>query len=265
MGRASGSRLMQASTNAMYWAAHYDTSTLKVFRWGDKAGNADTNMAAINTYCNSDFTTLAPDGQQWLDNTRGAGIGSIIAATRRQASDNKGHGEVWFGWTAARDDSGCTQGRPQPYVKIVRIDEKILTPVGEYHIWNTPYAFAYPSLGTAPNGDIGVSVAFGGPSDYASTSVGYLGDYVVYYVEKSDVTLTFPLFNADGTPELDSNHKPVLGTRYGDMFAVRNSGPDNTFLSSLGYSYKFVDPTMSKDCSVPPGYTYRTHYVQWSR
>jgi hypothetical protein len=140
-----------------------------------------------------------------------------------------------------------------------------LDSVGEYHIWNTPYAFAYPSLATAPNGDIGVSVAFGGPSDFASTTVGYLGDYVVYYVEASDLTLTFPLFNQDGTPMLDGNGNPVLGTRFGDMFAVRNSGPEGTLLSSEGYVYKFVDATKSKDCTVAPGCTFRTHYEQWGR
>ena len=73
----------------------------------------------------------------------------------------------------------CTQGRPQPFVKIARVDDQTLDTVGEYHIWNSAYAFAYPSLARDPNGEIGVSVAFGGPSNYASTTVGYLGDFVV--------------------------------------------------------------------------------------
>jgi hypothetical protein len=261
--KAYAGRLTQGSSDAMYWAGHIDTSSLEIFHWPDNSNASDLHTATINSYCNSDFTTLAPDGQQWLDNLRSAGTGAIIALTRKPSKN--GNGEVWIGWTAARDDAGCTQGRPQPYVKIVRIDDKTLDSVGEYHIWNTPYAFAYPSLGTAPNGDIGVSVAFGGPSDYGSTTVGYLGDFVVYYVEKSDVTLTFALNNADGTPKVDGNGNPVLGTRFGDMFAVRNSGTDNTFLSSLGYSFRFVDPTQSTNCGVPPGCTYRTHYEQWRR
>ena len=65
----------------------------------------------------------------------------------------------------------------QTYVKIVRVDDTTLDSVGEYHIWNTPYAIAYPALATDPNSNIGVSVAFGGPSNYASTTVGYLGDF----------------------------------------------------------------------------------------
>jgi hypothetical protein len=257
MGNASASRLTQNSSDAMYWGGHSDTSHLEVFHWADNSNSLDTHVTPINLDCNADFTSLAPDGQQWLS-LYPAGMGAIIAATRKPGV-NGANGEVWLGWDAARDDANCTQGRPQPYVKIVRIDDTTLDSVGEYHIWNTPYAFAYPSLGTAPNGDIGVSVAFGGPNDYGSTSVGYLGDYVVYYVEASDITPTAP------TGTLDSQGNPVLYTRFGDMFAVRNSGPGNTYFSSLGYAYKFVDATKSKNCSVAGSCAYRMHYEQWSR
>jgi hypothetical protein len=263
--KADASRLTQNSPDAMYWAGHVDTSHLEVFHWADDSNSVDPHVAPVNTWCNGDFTTLAPDGQQWLDNFHAAGTGAVIAATHQPAVSDAAHGEVWLGWTAARDDAGCTQGRPQPYVKIVRIDDTTLDSVGEYHIWNTPYAFAYPSLGTASTGEIGVSVAFGGPSDFGSTTVGYLGDYVVYYVEASDLTLTFPLKNADGTPMLDGNGNPVLRTRFGDMFAVRDSGPEGTLLSSEGYAYKFVDKAQSTNCAVAPGCTYRIHYEQWGR
>jgi hypothetical protein len=264
--RAVFGRLTQGSPAAMYWAGHVDTSHLEVFHWADGASTVDLHVTAVDTWCNSDFTTLAPDGQQWLDNLRAAGTGSVVAATYKPGSgQTAGHGEVWLGWTAGRDSAGCTQGRPQPYVKIARIDDTTLDSVGEYHIWNTPYAFAYPSLATSPAGDIGVSVAFGGPGDFASTTVGYLGDFVVYYVEASDLTLTFPLNNPDGTALLDSAGNPVLGTRFGDMFAVRRSGPDDSLFSSEGYAYKFVDATQSTSCAVAPGCTFRTHYEQWGR
>jgi len=263
--KAYASRLTQGSADAMYWAGHVDQSHLEIFHWADSSGNVDIHLTQEDKYCNSDFTILAPDGKQWLDNTRAAGTGAIIAATRQPPLNGAAHGEVWFGWDAARDDSNCSQGRPQPYVKIVRVDDSSLDSVGEYDIWNTPYAFGYPSLGTAPNGDIGVAVSFGGPSNYASTTVGYLGDYVVYYVQTSDITLTFQLINSDGTPKVDSNGDPVLGTRYGDMFAVRTSGRANTDFSSLGYAYNFVDGTKSTNCSVSPGCTYNLHYEQWGR
>jgi hypothetical protein len=133
-------------------------------------------------------------------------------------------------------------------VKIVRIDDATLNSVGEYHIWNTPYAFGYPSLGSAPNGDIGVNVSFGGPSNYAASTVGYLGDYVVYFTDESAASVNF-------SP----------GTRYGDMFAVRRSGPGDADFSSEAYSFQFVDATKSTSCATAPGCIYRLHYEQFGR
>jgi hypothetical protein len=34
--------------------------------------------------------------------------------------------------------------------------------------------------------EIGVAVSFGGPSNYAGSTVGYLGDYVVNYTDEGD-------------------------------------------------------------------------------
>jgi hypothetical protein len=151
-------------------------------------------------------------------------------------------------------------------VKIARVDDQTLDTVGEYHIWNPSFAFAYPALATDPNANIGVSVAFGGTANYASTSVGYLGDFVVYYVEASDVTLTFT--QTTGKPPktiVDSAGNPVLFTRYGDYFAVRNSGADGTLFSSQGYAVKLVNPATSTNCTTAPGCNFRPHYEQWGR
>lgn len=262
LDNAWGGRLTQQSTDGMYWAGHVDTSHLEVYHWPDSSGDVTSNVTSNNTWCNSDYTSLAPDNQQWIDFTRAAGSGRVIAGAR-QASVNDKTGTVWLGWGAARDDSSCKSGRPQPYVDIAQIDPNSLNVVGEYDIWNTPYAFAYPSLGASPNGDMAVTVSFGGPTDYGSSSVGYLGDYVVYYVDESTVTLTFQL-TKNGVPEVNSQGQPVLGTRYGDMFAVRPSGVRNADFSSELYAYKYVNPA-TPSCSSAAGCTFYTHYVQFSR
>jgi hypothetical protein len=122
-----------------------------------------------------------------------------------------------------------------------------------------------------------VSVAFGGSSNYASTTVGYLGDFVVYYVEPSDVRLTFaqpkldskgnPIKDAAGNTVLitDSAGNPVLFTRFGDYFSVRNSGADGTNFSSQGYAVKLADATKSTNCITGPGCSFRPNYEQWGR
>ena len=285
--RATGSRLTQNSVDAMYWGGHVDASHIKVFRWPDGNGSMDSpHDAVVNTWCKSsnNYKTLAPDKRQWLDNSR-TSASSIIGATRKPfrglvaPGATPPNGEVWLAWGSGADDQGgpCTQGRPQPYVKIARVDDQTLNTVGEYHIWNTPYAFAYPSLATDPNGNIGVSVTFGGPSNYATTTVGYLGDFVVYYVEASDATLTFtlPLLDSAGNPVLDgagnprlisdAAGNPVLFTRYGDYFSVRNSGTSGDLFSSQGYAVKLVNSTVSTNCTIAPGCTLGSHYEQWGR
>ena len=273
---ATGSRLTQDAGDAMYWGGHVDSSHIKVFRWRDDTGSMESpHTATVNTWCKTDYTTQAPGGfQQWLDNSRTSAT-SIIGAARKPfrglvaPGSTPPNGEVWLAWGSGKDVGGstpCTQGRPQPYVKIARVDDQTLDTVGEYHIWNPSFAFAYPALATDPNANIGVSVAFGGTANYASTSVGYLGDFVVYYVEASDVTLTFT--QTTGTPPktiVDSAGNPVLFTRYGDYFAVRNSGADGTLFSSQGYAVKLVNPAASTSCTTAPGCNFRPHYEQWGR
>ena len=50
--------------------------------------------------------------------------------------------------------------RPMPFVKIVQVDDQTLGSVGEYHIWNSPYAFSYVALASDPTGNLGVAVAY---------------------------------------------------------------------------------------------------------
>ncbi|MGA7342825.1 MAG: hypothetical protein WBX18_19645, partial [Terracidiphilus sp.] len=141
---AWGGRLTQQTSNGMYWAGHVDTSHLEVFNWPDSSSDITSNVTTNNTFCNSDYSSLAPDHQQWIDASRAAGSGKVISGAR-QPGENGAHGKVWMGWGAARDDSSCKQGFPQPYVDIAQVDDTTLNAVGEYDIWNTPYAFAYPS------------------------------------------------------------------------------------------------------------------------
>ncbi|MBD5635907.1 MAG: hypothetical protein IAI49_15680, partial [Candidatus Eremiobacteraeota bacterium] len=274
---AHGSHLSQDSSDGMYWAGGTDSSHMEVFHWPDSSGSVSTNVAAIDTWCPStaDYTNLSPDSMQWPDTGHLGGAGNVVAATRKPGTGG-GHGQVWFGWGAGGDNGDCTQtGRPLPFVKIVQVDDTTLKSVGEYHIWNSAYAFSYPALATDPSGNVGVSVAFAGPNNYPSSSVGYIGDFTVYYVEASDVSLkfyivtksqTFTFINpGDGSLTSDSSGNPIVYTRYGDYFDVRNSGGGNTQFSNQGYAVRLNDSTKSTTCLSTSGCTYHPHYEQWGR
>ena len=278
MARAHGSHLSQNSGDGAYWAGGVDGSHMEVFHWADSAGTVPTHQATINSWCSAaaDYANLPPDKMQWPDTGHLGGAGNIVAVTRKPGVGGA-HGQVWFGWGAGADNAAeCSQtGRSLPFVKIVEIDDTTLDSVGEYHIWNSAYAFSYPALNTDPSGSIGVSVAFAGPSNYPSTTVGYLGDFVVYFTEASTVSLkfytiasnsnfTFTLVN-DGTLVSDSSGNPIVFTRYGDYFSVRNSGTDGSLFSTQGYAVSLVDSTKSTTCLTAPGCTYHPHYEQWGR
>jgi hypothetical protein len=279
MNRAGGSHLSQSSTDGIYWAGTVDTSHLEVFHWADSGGSVDRHQTAVNQWCNqaADYTNLAPDNQQWPDTGHLGGAGNIVGVTRSSGLGS-GHGTVWFAWGAGADnatDCAAQTGRPLPFVKIVKIDDNTLDSTGEYHIWNSAYAFSYPALNTDPSGNVGVSVAFAGAGNYPSSTVGYLGDYVVYYVESSTVSLKFYTIASsgfftftnpgDGSLVTDSSGNPIVSTRYGDYFSVRNSGSKGTQFSSLGYAVSLVDSTKSTSCLTAPGCIYHPHYQQWGR
>lgn len=279
MNRAIGSHLTQSSSDAMYWAGTVDTSHMEVFHWPDSASSVSNHQTAINQWCNQsiDYANLPPDKQQWPDTGHLGGAGNIVAATRTPGFGGA-NGKVWFGWGAGKDsstDCKTQSGRPLPFVKIVQIDDTTLDSVGEYHIWNSAYAFSYPALATDPAGAIGVSVAFAGSANYPSSTVGYIGDFVVYYVEASTVSLQFYIDTAhgtftftnpgDGSITSDSSGNPIIFTRYGDYFSVRSSGGSNSTFSNQGYAVSLVDSTKSTSCLTTPGCVYHPHYEQWGR
>ena len=278
MKNAHGSHLSQGSPDGAYWAGGVDLSHLEIFHWPDNSGSVANHTTAINSWCGaaSEYANLPPDGQQWPDTGHLGGAGNIVGVTRNLGTGGA-HGKVWFAWGAGKDSSTCSgqSGRPLPFVKIVEVDDSTLDSVGEYHIWNSAYAFSYPALATDPSGSIGVSVAFAGPSDYPSSTVGYLGDFVVYYVEASTVSLKFYTVAAtgfftftnpgDGSLISDSSGNPIVFTRYGDFFSVRNSGTDGAMFSNQGYAVSLVDSTQSTTCLKSPGCAYHPHYEQWGR
>lgn len=251
-GIATGGRLTQSSADTMYWAAHVDSSKVKVFRWKDSDNDMQTHDVDVDTWCKepADYANLAPDGIQWIDNTR-ANLSAVSSGARLPFSDpGQNHGEVWLAWNAGQADSSgdCSKGRPQPFIKILRINDQSLEGIGEYHIWNPKTAFAYPALATRAAGEIGVSATSCGDGFFPESIFGFLGDSELLAIEDSDVTLN-----------------TATGTRIGDYYVVRNSGPTNINLSTQGYAVRLVDPTMSKSCMAPPGCIYHVHYVEWGR
>ena len=268
--KATGGRLVQDARDRMYWAGQTDTSSMEVFQWLDSSDSVSTHNISINSWSNSDYSSLAEDKQQWIDSSRAQATGAITGGTRVPFSglvapgSSPPNGRVWLAWGAGKNNAS----RPQPYVILLQIDDQTLDPVGQYDIWNSNYAFAYAALATSNFGngsDIGVSLAFGGGGNYATNVSGYINDYVVYYNGTSDVTQTLLTFDSAGNTILDNAGNPALATRYGDYHAVRSSGSNGQLFSTEGYTVNLVNSSLSKTCTVAPGCQSMTRYEQFGR
>jgi hypothetical protein len=238
----------QNITDENYWAAHVDNATMRIFSskgtdanyyWRERKLKANWPTASktktVNPEDNEDnIVSAAPDSPDWISEDH-----RIVGVTRRAS-------EIWFAWTAAKGDGGAGGFTfPQPHIQIAKFD---LTQdykfIEQTQVWNADNAFAYPSLTTNSDFEVGISVAWGGGKYYGSHAVGILGDFVLWYGEASGMT---------------SNVLSPKPTRFGDFLHVRLAEPDKQFFSAFGYA-------VTKDTStVPPTEKPEYLYVEFGR
>jgi hypothetical protein len=106
-------------------------------------------------------------------------------------------------------------GFAQPYVRMVDFLDAgaTLLKLSESQIWNSNYAFQHPYLSTNNQGEVGISVGFGGPSNYPTPLVGFVGDSTLYYANTSTTSIE----------------------RWGDYSAMRKHSPNASLFSVSNY------------------------------
>ena len=182
------------------------------------------------------LASKAPDFADWLNM---GGIGNhILGATRR-------NDEIWFAWTAHSGNDGRGGfSFTHPHVQIAKIKDSDFSLIDQVQIWNGDHAYAYPSLATNTDGEVGVSLAWGGGNKYyGSHAVGLMGDFVVWYPEASELTLQRQVLDSAGNPVKDSAGNPVMQTRWGDYVTARRISPNGRLFGGFGYAVR-------KDASV---------------
>jgi hypothetical protein len=186
-----GSHLTQDLTNRMYWFGQVTTSSMRVFRWDDSSTSYSWRTMAVNSWNNSNYATNGPNGVDWL--SFGFGRAAIRGATRRGDASVFGSAGpvIRVAWSAGRGG-----GFAQPYVRMVELADLSgglvtgLVKVSESQIWNSNFAFQHPYLTTNSDGEIGISLGFGGPSNHATPLVGFVGDSTLYYANTSSTTIS---------------------------------------------------------------------------
>ncbi len=226
---AYGGHVSQNTGDTVYWAGHFNTSRLRVFSMPEGVGAYSWRDIDINSWPQTDYTSLAPDGTDWLLFLGGPTLpfprSAVIGATRRQGP---GGSELWLAWSAARGG-----GFAHPHVQVVVLDTASWNVIDQWQIWNPDLAFAYPCLATNDDQEVGISLGWGGGSNFdANFAVGILGDFVVWFSEASDATLTrwgdYVTVRRAGRPSLFSavgyavfqNTPPATGTRYNPRYTL---------------------------------------------
>ncbi len=185
---AFGSHLTQDSTDAAYWFGQVSTSSLRIFEWLDNSNSYSWRTLNVNSWNNSDYQTLAPNGTDWL--SFGFGRGQVRGATVQYPSIAFSR-VIKIAWSAARGG-----GFAQPYVRLVDVTKTTLpgfNPVwsvgNDKAIWNSNFALQHPYMSTNSNHEVGINVGYGGPSDYPSPLVGFVGDKTLYFANKSTTAI----------------------------------------------------------------------------
>ena len=151
----------QNASSTMYFASLQNSNTVKVY-WNNEGDTIlhSQNVGGLNTtYFGS--TSNEPDGTNWLARDD----------SRIQAAYVSG-GQLGLMW-----DSGQGGSFAQPFVRDTILNTSDLSVAGQPDIFNSSYAFAYPSASVDSRGHIGGSVFYGGPSNYPAP-VGYVSDDV---------------------------------------------------------------------------------------
>ena len=250
-----GSPAQNVTGNEFYWAQHVDNSHMRIYSSvGGDPNYAWREREVLNWPKLDDGNVLAkaPDNPDWISEDH-----RIIGATRRG-------NELWFAWTAASGDGGHGGFKfTFAHVQVVRFDISAdYKRVDQFAIWNGDHAYCYPSLATNSDGEVGISLAWGGGTTFfGSHAVGILGDWVVWYGEASDATVLRKQVGDDGKFVKDASGNFVVApTRFGDYLHVRLAQPDTRWFGAFGYAVK-------KDASVasPEAGKFIYYYVEFGR
>jgi hypothetical protein len=202
----TGERLTQDSSVNPHFASHINSSTLRVSEWDVLAKTWTMRNVGHASYVSlaTSYTVAGGNQPQWLSCCKRSGI---LGATERFPSN--GNPELWFAWTAGRG-----HGHPRPYIQIARIDRKTWTLLENKLIWNPDFAWAYPSLSTNSNQEVGMAEMTGAEDGIPNYGVSLL-------------TGTF----ANDTDAGGAATK----ARWGDYLTIRRDPKNRKLFSATGY------------------------------
>ncbi|MGA7305576.1 MAG: hypothetical protein WBW88_11925 [Rhodothermales bacterium] len=217
-------RPVQGAASTMYLGAQVDNNTVRVYEVADNSitlSSHDIDHAGFNTLSGQNDVMTAPcsDG---TDMAQRAGT-RILGAWYSPTSD-----EVGLMWNADESDGAgdVSTSYPYPYVRILRIDASTWAVNQQRSIYNTNYAWMYPSVAVNDRGHIGGTMASGcgTTATWPRASAWIVDDYN---------TTPFPsLSDLEVSTFATSNDGPN-GNQWGDYLTTRRNFPyENSWVGS---------------------------------
>lgn len=146
----SSLRCTHGATGTMYFGAHNNNMSLRVFHWDEGTATIawdDVGHSAYTTGVQMDAT--GPDGNDFAEFADTRILGAWVA-----------NGVVGFMWHAAQGG-----GFIYPQTWVVRLQASDRSFLSEGQIYNDNFAFMYPSVHPNDRGDLGGTIAFGGGAE----------------------------------------------------------------------------------------------------
>lgn len=215
-------RVAQNCGTTAFFAAHEDTSTLRVFSWDEGDDTPTPRSVAVARWIGGNgYQSRTPDGRRWLDRADPRITGAALAGN-----------ELWFAWSV---DSGSNL-RPRPFVQIARIDASNLTLLDNVNVFDPNSAIAYAALSANASGEVGIAYMIGGGTRFPSHVVGFLTG------TRRDVVTA-----AGERGPLDD---PETGKgEWGDYLTVRRMSPNPTLFVATGYTMKGAGDGSNRDAT----------------
>ena len=196
-------RVAQHCGTKAFWAAHEDTSTLRVYSWGETQAQPTFTDVTVATWVPSPYNSKTPDNRNWMDR-----------ADERLGGATKVGNQLWFAWISGK---GGANNRPHPFIQIARINATTLNLLENINLWDPNLAVGYAALSTNTNREVGVSYMIGGATKFPTHVVGIL----------------------TGTRKEVSTFASVRGPndqKYGDYLTIRRHNPNGKLFSASGYT-----------------------------
>jgi hypothetical protein len=198
-------RVAQNCGTTAFFAAHTDTSTLRVWAWDESQGTPTPTDVGIAPWIGGQgYQSATPDGQRWLDRVDPRITGAALAGN-----------ELWFAWSV---DTGSNQ-RPNAFVQIARIDATNLTLIENINVFDLNAAIAYGALSSSIDNEVAISYMMGGAQQFPSHMVGILTG------TRKDVLVS-------------AGERGPLDAQWGDYLTVRPVFPDRKLFAATGYTMK---------------------------